>query len=283
MDFQYQRRLRVTADDFGFTPGVTDGILEAYEKGIVTHTSIMAGGLDVDRAVALSREKPGLGVGIHLTLTWGNPISSPSSISSLVGADGKFVPLGEFLKRFLTGRLDRGDVAREWEAQIQRVTRFGIRPTHLDSHHHIHLLPGVLPLAAQCAHKYSVPWLRRPAEAIWQGIHSPSVLTKQVIFRILALRHWPIPTSDAFRGLSIQGRQDYATRLAWTIRGLPRGTTEFMVHPGKPDTLLEKEDTFVWEREIELRGLCDPEVKRLLKDLEIKLDRPVQGSAEESK
>ena len=73
MAFTSKRRLRVTADDFGFTPGVTDGILEAHEKGIVTHTSIMAGGLDFDRAVALSRKRPGLGVGVHLTLTWGKP------------------------------------------------------------------------------------------------------------------------------------------------------------------------------------------------------------------
>ena len=278
MDFTSKRRLRVTADDFGFTPGVTDGILEAHEKGIVTHTSIMAGGLDFDRAVALSRERPALGVGIHLTLTWGNPLSSPSSIPSLVGPEGKLVSLGEILKRFLLGRLDRGEVAREWEAQIQRVTRSGISPTHIDSHHHLHLLPGLLPLAAQGAHKYHVPWLRRPAEAIWQGFSSHPALVKRVIFRILALRPWPLPTSDAFRGLSLQGRRDYAARLTRTIRGLPQGTTEIMVHPGQPDTLLEEEDTFVWERARELKGLCDPEVKRLVQDLDIELDRPDTGS-----
>jgi predicted glycoside hydrolase/deacetylase ChbG (UPF0249 family) len=282
VDSKVKRRLRVTADDFGFTPGVTDGILEAHEKGIVTHTSIMAGGLDFDRAVILSGKRPGLGVGVHLTLTWGKPLSAPSSIPSLMGADGRLASLGEILKRFLRGRLDRGEVAREWEAQIQRVTRSGISPTHIDSHHHLHLLPGLLPLAAQCAHNYQVPWLRRPAEAVWQGIHSHSALVKRVIFRVLALRPWPLPTSDAFRGLTIQGRRDYAARLTRTIRGLPYGTTEFMVHPGKPDSLLEKEDTFVWEREIELKGLCDPGVKRLLKDLEIELDRPDPGSGEES-
>ena len=281
MNSKVKRRLRVTADDFGFTPGVTDGILEAHEKGIVTHTSIMAGGLDFDRAVILSGKRPGLGVGVHLTLTWGKPLSAPADIPSLMGADGRLASLGEILKRFLRGRLDRGEVAREWEAQIQRVTRSGISPTHIDSHHHLHILPGLLPLAAQCAHKYRVPWLRRPAEAVWQGLHSHSALVKRIIFRVLALRTWPLPTSDAFRGLTIQGRRDYATRLAGTIRGLPQGTTEFMVHPGKPDSLLEKEDTLVWEREIELKGLCDPGVKRLLKELEIELDRPDAGSGEE--
>jgi predicted glycoside hydrolase/deacetylase ChbG (UPF0249 family) len=280
VDSKVKRRLRVTADDFGFTPGVTDGILEAHEKGIVTHTSIMAGGLDFDRAAVFSRQRPGLGVGVHLTLTWGNPLSSPSSIPGLVGTEGKFVSLGEILKRFLLGRLDRGEVAREWEAQIQRVTRSGISPTHIDSHHHLHLLPGLLPLAAECAHQHHIPWLRRPTEAIWQGLSSHSALVKRVIFRTLALRPWPLPTSDAFRGLTIQGRPDYAARLTRTIRDLPRGTTEFMVHPGKPDSLLEKEDTLVWERERELIGLCDPEVKRLLKDLKIELDRPPGFEAE---
>jgi chitin disaccharide deacetylase len=272
-----KRRLRVTADDFGFTPGVTDGILEAHEKGIVTHTSIMAGGLDFDRAVALSRKRPGLGVGIHLTLTWGNPLSSPSSIPSLVGADGKLVSLGELLKRFLMGRLARGEVSGEWEAQIRRVTQAGIIPTHIDSHHHLHLLPGLFPLAAQIARKYKVPWLRRPAEAIWQGRHSRSALVKRVIFRILTLRPWPLSTSDAFLGLTLQGQRDYATRITRALRKLPQGTTEFMVHPGKPDPLLEKEDPLVWEREIELQGLCDPELKRLLGELEIELDRPDPG------
>jgi chitin disaccharide deacetylase len=282
VDSKVKRRLRVTADDFGFTPGVTDGILEAHEKGIVTHTSIMAGGLDFDRAVVLSGKRPGLGVGVHLTLTWGKPLSAPSSIPSLMGADGRLASLGEILKRFLRGRLDRGEVTREWEAQMKRVTRSGISPTHIDSHHHLHLLPGLLPLAAQCAYNYHVPWLRRPAEAVWQGIYSHSALVKRVIFRVLALRPWPLPTSDAFRGLTIQGRRDYAARLTRAICGLPHGTTEFMVHPGKPDSLLEKEDTFVWEREIELKGLCDPGVKRLLKDLEIELDRPDPGSGEGS-
>jgi len=276
-----KRRLRVTADDFGFTPGVTDGIIEAHEKGIVTHTSIMAGGLDFDRAVALSRKMPGLGVGVHLTLTWGTPLSSPSSIPSLVGADGKLVSLGEILKRVLMGRLDPGEVAREWEAQIQQVTRSGIIPTHVDSHHHVHLLPGLFAVASQLAREFGVPWLRRPAEPIGRDLRS--ALLKRIVFRILSLRPWPLPTSDAFRGLTLQGKRDFLLRIKEAIQGLTPGNTEFMVHPGKPDTLLEKEDTYVWEREIELKGLCDPGVKRLLKDFRIELDRPVPGSGEESR
>jgi predicted glycoside hydrolase/deacetylase ChbG (UPF0249 family) len=275
-----KRRLRVTADDFGFTPGVTDGILEAHEKGIVTHTSVMAGGLDFERAVTLSRRIPDLQIGIHLSLTWGKPLSPSLSVPSIMGEDGRLAPLGVILRRFLRGRLNKTEVSREWRAQMDRVTQAGIIPTHVDSHHHVHLLPGLFTVTSQLAREFGVPWLRRPAEPIGRDLRS--ALLKRIVFRILSLRPWPLPTSDAFRGLTLQGKRDFPLRLKEAIQGLTPGNTEFMVHPGKPDTLLEKEDTYVWEREIELKGLCDPGVKRLLKDFEIELDRPVIGFGEES-
>jgi predicted glycoside hydrolase/deacetylase ChbG (UPF0249 family) len=277
-----KRKLRVTADDFGFVPGVTDGILEAHKIGIVTHTSLMAGGLDFERAVVLSRENPGLGVGIHLTLTWGNPLSPPASIPSLMGDGEKFAPLPLVLKRFLGGRLNKGEVAREWKNQIERVFRAGLFPTHLDSHHHLHLLPGLLAVAFQLAGEYRVPWLRRPRESFRHHFHLREALLKRIVLGMLTLRPWPLPTSDAFRGLTLQGQRDYLYRLKEILPSLPGGNTELMVHPGRADTLLEKEDTYVWEREIELQGLCDPGVKQLLKDLEIELDRPDSDFRKES-
>jgi predicted glycoside hydrolase/deacetylase ChbG (UPF0249 family) len=51
-----------------------------------------------------------------------------------------------------------------------------------------------------------------------------------------------------------------------------------MVHPGRPDPLLEREDTYVRERELELQGLCDPAVTQLLAELKIELDRSGNGA-----
>ncbi|MBI5583379.1 MAG: ChbG/HpnK family deacetylase [Deltaproteobacteria bacterium] len=273
-----QKRLRVTADDFGFTPGVTDGILEAHEDGIVTHTSLMAGGLDFDRAVALSRRKPALAVGLHLTLTWGEPLTPPAHIPSLMGEKGRFAPLGVILKRFVTGRLNRREVAREWRGQMERMIRAGLTPTHVDSHHHLHLLPGLLPIAARIAGEFGVSWLRRPAEPLAGDFRQ--ALIKRLVFRMLTLRPWPLPTSAAFRGLTLQGRRDFLPRLQEAIRGLPAGTTEFMVHPGHPDARLAAEDTYVQEREAELQALSDPAIKNLLRELGITLDRPAGQTVE---
>ena len=268
---QAKRKLRVTADDFGFTPGVTDGILEAHDQGLVTHTSLMAGGLDFDRAVALARERPFLGVGIHLTLTWGKPLAAPSTIPSLMGESGRLAPLGSVLKRFIKGCLNKEEVLREWRAQADRVIRTGITPTHIDSHHHLHLLPGLLSGASQIAREFGVSWLRRPAEPLRGDF--PNALVKRIMFRLLTIGAWPIPSSDAFRGLTWQGRSGFSDRLRKAIRELPPGITEFMVHPGRPDGLLEREDTYIREREIELKALIDPEIKNLVRDLDIELDR----------
>ena len=72
------KRLIVNADDFGRSPGINRGILEAHLRGIVTSTTVMvncpAAALGLERALA---EAPDLGIGLHITLTAGRPLSPP--------------------------------------------------------------------------------------------------------------------------------------------------------------------------------------------------------------
>ncbi len=267
------RWLRVTADDFGLTPGVTDGILEAYDKGIVTHTSVMAGGLDFSRAITLAAKTPGLGVGIHLTSTWGPPQLPLHEVPNLVGTGNRFLPLRTVLLRGLLGRLDLLALAKEWRAQIKKVAQAGITPTHIDSHHHVHLLPGCLQVAAQLAREFNIPWIRRPAERSAEISLLLRGSVKGIALGALCMRPWPSRTSDQFRGLAIQGRHDFAAALKGTIENLPEGTTELMVHPGKPDALLKQEDSFVEQRAKELEAICDPMMKQVLSESGVILDR----------
>lgn len=268
------RRLRVTADDFGFTPGVTDGILEAHRNGIVTHTSAMAGGLDFRRGMALLRDYPGLGVGVHLMLTWGAPVTPPGDVGSLLGSGGRFAPLRVIVGRGMTGRLRTDQLAREWRAQIAKVVDAGIVPTHLDSHHHVHLLPNCLGVAAALAKEFGIHWLRRPDDRSAPSGAALGRTVRQVALSVLCRRRWPVATSDAFRGVAIQGAERFDAAVAETIRSLSQGTTELVVHPGKPDAALAEEDTFVWQRANELRALCSPELAQVLRDSNVLLDRP---------
>ena len=83
------RQLIVNADDFGLTEAVSSGILDAHRNGIVTSTTLMANGEAFDAAVAMSRRAPRLGIGVHLNLTSGKPVSPAQRIPSLIDRRGR--------------------------------------------------------------------------------------------------------------------------------------------------------------------------------------------------
>src|SRR5919198_4482988 len=63
--------LIVNADDFGATPGITRGILEAYHHGVVTSTSFMVTTPWSEEAAALAADELTLSIGLHVDLTSG--------------------------------------------------------------------------------------------------------------------------------------------------------------------------------------------------------------------
>lgn len=143
-------KLIVNADDFGLSKGVNYGIIEAYRSGIVTSTTLMVNMPGFSSAVTLAKENPSLGVGIHLVLTAGKPIAK--NVPSLI--DQKTHDF--YKKENYDEKILAADVEKEWEAQIQRFKETGLSMTHIDSHHHVHMNPKLLPIALKLADKYQV-------------------------------------------------------------------------------------------------------------------------------
>src|SRR4051794_1468755 len=81
--------LVVNADEFGISEGVSRGILIAHREGIVTSTSVLGNCPDLPGAKAMLEGAPKLGIGLSLTLVGGAPVSPPTTVPSLVGADGR--------------------------------------------------------------------------------------------------------------------------------------------------------------------------------------------------
>src|SRR5438309_3622641 len=159
------KKLIVTADDFGLTESVNQGIIEAHCRGIVTSTSLMANGGAFDDAVARAREAPGLGVGAHLNLTQGPPVTRATLVRSLVHRDGEMsigpIALG---KKIATGKVRLGEVELELRAQIEKILNAGIELTHFDGHKHIQLLPGVFDIVLKLAREYGTKGIRCAVE-----------------------------------------------------------------------------------------------------------------------
>src|SRR6516225_220913 len=59
------RSLIVNADDFGQSPGVNRGIIEAHERGIVTSASLMVRWPAARAAASYARRHLKLSVGLH--------------------------------------------------------------------------------------------------------------------------------------------------------------------------------------------------------------------------
>ena len=230
------RRLIVNADDFGLTPGVSAGILSAHRHGIVTSTTVLAtAAIDAEELAAL--RDSGLGVGIHVNLTLGRPLSGGRS---LVDSNGRFVRDANHA----AARADARDVEREVNAQIEKFAYLMRRePTHLDTHHHVGLLAPVTEVVLAAARRLGV-----------------AVRSQNETARARALTAG-LRTSDHFFGES--GPQAYwsLARTLARLRALPSGVSEFMAHPGWCDDALSY-SRYGRQRETELAGLTDPEVRQ---------------------
>ena len=161
-------RLVVNADDFGLSAGVNRGILEAYAAGVVSSVSVLVNAPGWTDAVQRLRDLgPGLGVGLHLNLTMGRPVSWGGGLCD--ARSGRFHTLPALVARALAGRLDPGDVAIECAAQLARLRNAGLVVTHLDSHRHVHVLPGVWGAVVEAARAAGVPVVRVPLKP-WASI-----------------------------------------------------------------------------------------------------------------
>ena len=274
------RRLIINADDFGLTAGVNRGILEGYENGVVSSTTVMACGQRFQDAAALPERAPRLSVGCHLVFVDGQPILRPSQIPTLMGGnDGRFrEKLLTFACLAATGKLAAGQIETEATAQIQKLKSAGIAVSHLDTHKHTHMFPVVLRGMLRAAENCGIRAIRNPFEPLvfaslrhWKRQFQLRMLRRfRAGFRA-ALANAGVATPDGCIGVAATGgvTLDSFERL---IEGLPEGTWEFVSHPGYNDADLDKVKTRLRDsREKELAILTSPSVKDLLRREQIEL------------
>ena len=245
----------MNADDFGFAPDVNEGILRSHLEGIVRSTSLMANGPAFEHAVRIAQKHPSLGVGCHLTLVQGESVASPGT--QLPRSAGRLLASPPTLQEAL----------RELQAQIEALLARGVRPSHLDTHQHVHLLPVVLEAVVTLADRFRIPWIRKPFDT---PLGMAPVLRAGLA---LAIRPWRIPfeerlrrarcrTSDYFAGFVGTGAMDVRWLVA-LLAGLPGGIGELMCHPGICGPELQRADTRLKQsREREMRALCSEEVRQ---------------------
>lgn len=230
-------RFIINADDFGLTDGVTRGIVQAINYGIVSSTTAMA--CVPGAAERLRRWAPQIPecIGAHLQLTTGRPLSHPSMIPTLCNSDGNF-----HLTKSALASASVSEILLEWQAQYQFLLDVGIKPTHIDTHHHVHKLPNVFQAFCEMAMHLAIP-----ARAV-----TPSMRR--------SLQQACIACPDQ---ISLGFYGDHLTLnslLALTTNIVTHGASfiEIMCHPGYSCDLLATVSKYTHQRDRELAILCDP-------------------------
>ncbi|WP_263378266.1 ChbG/HpnK family deacetylase [Granulicella paludicola] len=257
-------RLILNADDFGLTPGVNRAIAELHAAGALTSATLMADGPAFDHAVAIARSTPTLGVGCHIVLTDGTPVSDPGTLPTLCPNGRTFRPsLLNFIRDLLLHRIDPDEIGREALAQFQKLERSGIRPTHLDTHKHTHLFPAVVAQLSSILRRAEFTSLRNPFEPPFAKDAAGAPLKRRLQIALLdrfrpaymRAAHGTL-TTDGTLGISATGSLN-ADTLQATLASLPTsGTFELLCHPGYNDADLDAIPTRLRNhREVEYRAL----------------------------
>lgn len=260
-------RLIVNADDFGIAPGVNRAILELHGAGVLTSATIMAQAAAAEDAIRMALSTPTLGVGCHIVLVDGAPVSDQRSIRSLIDRNtGILHPTpGRFLKRLFTARIRASEVEAEAAAQIALLQSYGLRLTHVDTHKHLHMLPWILRPVLRAAQAAGIHAVRNPFEPIWSlnaTANAPDVRRAEII---LLRRFEPsfhrivqeegFTTTEGAVGVLSTGSLNIAGVNA-LISAMPEGTFELVSHPGYRDEQLAQAHTRLLEsREIERNAL----------------------------
>jgi hopanoid biosynthesis associated protein HpnK len=266
------KRLIINADDFGRSGSINQAVIRAHREGILTSASLMVNEAGFDEAVALAREHPRLGVGLHLTLLCGHSALPAARIPALVNEQSEFTnsPTVAGFRYFFRREL-RDQLRAEIHEQFKKFHATGLPLDHVNGHLHLHLHPIVFRILMEDAAQLRIERLRLTFDPFWlnAGLASGFWVYRAfhcVVYHLLSARARPVLNRMGIRhtatvfGLLQNARVDesYISRL---LPRLPAGDSELYSHPSL--------DEFKHEFE----ALLSPRIREQIEKLGITLIR----------
>lgn len=275
-------RLLFNADDFGIHAEVNAAIVDCCQRGVLTSTSLLAGGKAFEEAVQLLSSVPDLGVGIHTALVGGlEPVLPVEKVPSLVTEEGLFVDSHTtFIKKVMTGAINYNEVYAELDAQFEKIVSHGVDVTHVDGHQHMHVLPTIQPIIFSLMKKYGIYKLRLPEEKLFylNGNYNPirfigkAGLSHYAHYAKPKARNLGFAYPRYFWGMMNGGHMTEDTVLSILESVKTRvGSHEIMVHPGRSNTVLAQNYSWQYMWEEEAKMLMSPRIKNWIQEHSIQL------------
>ncbi len=252
-------RVIVHADDFGLHPSINAGIEAAYRDGLVSSASLMPLGPAFGDALDRISFLPQLDLGLHF---------------SLVGVPGLPPTLGAFLAAYARGQMPAARIEGDLSRQFGAVKHLPI--SHIDSHQHLHALPGIMRVVCRFASQHGIPCVRLPLDG---PAFAPVSQARRAQAAALAatarlsrryINAYGLQTSDHFSGMAVSGHLTAST-LAMYLQNARPGLTEIVCHPGTDNRALSQEFDWRYDWQGERDALCSDEAHAALETSALKL------------
>jgi hopanoid biosynthesis associated protein HpnK len=255
-----------SADDFGLSEAVNEGIERAHRDGILERASLMVAGAAAADAVRRARAMPSLRVGLHLVVIEGPAVLPPAEIPDLVDAAGQFPSdqAGLGVRYFFRPGVRR-QLAREIRAQYQAFQATGLTLDHANAHKHMHLHPTVGRMLIDIGGAFGLREVRVPAEPpdVMTALGARIGFGDRALYAWTRLLRWQISraglkTNDHCFGLAWSGHMT-RDRVRALLSRLPDGVSEIYFHPAVSRDPLLRRLMPDYEHEAELLALLDRE------------------------
>lgn len=188
-----------------------------------------------------------LPIGVHLSLTLGKAVAPHGQIADLIDEDANLKLAADRLI-LCSFKGERGSsmlrqIRREFEAQLAVARDHGLKPTHADSHQHVHMNPAIFRLLEELLPRFGIDRLRRSREAFHSFVLGPDLpevmrrnnLAKWALLRWRAARLDPVlATTDDFFGVLYSGAVTKRAMLSLLRAAAPGRSLEICIHPGFP-------------------------------------------------
>ncbi len=264
-------QLVINADDLGLHPRIDDGIFEAHATGVVTSSTLLATGPTAEAATARAKREA-LSVGVHLCLTTHLSPASKTRDVRWLAPGGRFRRnWAELSLAWLSRLVPREEVELELRAQVARARELGAEVDHLDTHQHLHLLPGMTDIVESLATELNVPvrWPRERPTAHWL-VHPRSAMKTALLTGLARSKRSTGARRIAAYGVFEAGRLS-ETRLLRLISSLGEGQHEIGCHPGYAPGVVKHDPTWHYDWETELSAVRSPRVRAAITERGISL------------
>jgi predicted glycoside hydrolase/deacetylase ChbG (UPF0249 family) len=276
-----ERKLIINADDFGMSQEVNEGIKKGIEAGMITSVSVMVNMPYFDDAIAYLKKHPDVSIGLHFNISEGSPISPTNKVGNLVREDGNFFYWTAIILSIFFRRLKLDEISTELTTQYALLKQTGLKISHIDSHHHIHLYPRIFQMVMKFAEKQNVKSIRykafHPARLLFWFKNPPTI--KQFIIICMCLvdsiffaKEGQLYEVNNLYDIAWNKRLNEKT-FAKYLSSLPSGTTEIISHPA----IMSKEGNrkFLESRQKGLNMLLSNSVKAAIRDAHIELVKKI--------